>query len=113
MKTLSGRFRPTDQGDRTRHSLRVDILALRRELELLAEALRTDSTPISARAALDRAFFCLRAAERMWRGSRHPAALPKVVSELDDARRALQESLDALARRRVEASSTPRCVASA
>ena len=78
--------------------MRVDILALRRELELLAEALRTGSTPISARAALDRAFFCLRAAERTWRGSRDPAELLHVVIEHDDARSALQESLDALAR---------------
>jgi hypothetical protein len=105
MESGSGRFRRADQLERTRRSLRADILALRHELELLAEVLRTGPTPISARAALERAFFCLRAAERTWRGSRDPADLPKVVNELDDARRALQASLDALSRRSARAGS--------
>ncbi len=105
MESGSGRFRRTDQLYRARRSLRAEILGLRRELELLAEVLRTGPTPISARAALDHAFFCLRAAERTWRGSRDPAELPKVVTELEDSRRALQESLDALARRVTRAGS--------
>jgi hypothetical protein len=98
MESASGRFRRADQLERARHSPRVDILALRRELELLAEVLRTGPTPICARAELDRGFFHLRAAERTSRGARDPADLPKVVAELDDARAALLESLDALAR---------------
>ncbi len=99
MESGRGRFRRTDQLERARRSLRAEILALRHELELLAEVLRTGPTPISARAALDHAFFCLRAAERTWRGSRDPVDMPAIVAELDDARGALQESLDALARR--------------
>jgi hypothetical protein len=99
MESGSGRFRRTDQLDRARRSLRTEVLGLRHELELLAEVLRTGPTPISARAALDHAFFCLRAAERTWRGSRDPADLPAVVAALEDSRAALQEALDALARR--------------
>jgi hypothetical protein len=97
MESGSGRFRRADQLESAR--LRVDILALRRELELLAEVMRTGPTPLSACAELDRAFFCLRAAERTWRGARDPAELRQVVTHLDDARRALQESLEALTRR--------------
>jgi hypothetical protein len=103
MESGSGRFRRVDQLERARRSLRADILALRRELELLAEVLRTGPTPIAARAELERAFFCLRAAERTWRGSRDPADLPQIVTELDDARGALQDSLDAVARRSARA----------
>jgi hypothetical protein len=98
MESGSGRFRRTDQLDRARRSLRADILAQRRELELLDDVLRTGPTPISARAARDRAFFCLRVAERGWRGSRDPADLPAVVTSLEDSRAALEDSLDALAR---------------
>ena len=99
MESGGGRFRRTDQLDRARRSLRTEILGLRHELELLAEVLRTGPTPISARAALDHAFFCLRASERTWRSSRDPAELPGVVAALEDSRAALQESLDSLARR--------------
>ena len=106
MESGSGRFRRADQLERARRSLRADILALRRELELLAEVLRTGPTPISARAALDQAFFCLRAAERTWRGvarSRRPAEGRQPSSRTPAG--ALQESLDALARRAARAGS--------
>jgi hypothetical protein len=99
MESGSGRFRRTDQLARARRSLRADILALRRELEMLDDVLRAGPTPISARAARDRSLHSLRVAELGWRGSRDPADLPTVVSALEDARTALQESLDALARR--------------
>ena len=50
MESGRGRFRRADQLERARRSLRADILALRRELELLAEVLRTGPTPVAARA---------------------------------------------------------------
>ncbi len=105
MESGSGRFRRRNQIEQARRGLRSEILALRRELELLEEVLRAGPTPISARAALDHAFFCLRAAERAWRGSRDPGHLPKVDTELVEAREALRACLDALTRRAARAGS--------
>jgi hypothetical protein len=99
MESAGRRFRRADQLERARRSLRADILAQRRELELLDDVLRAGPTPISARAARDHAFYSVRAAERGWRASRDPADLPAVVSALEDSRSALEQSLEALARR--------------
>jgi hypothetical protein len=99
MESGSGRFRRRDQAQQIRRRLRADILALRQELELLDEALRAGPTPISARAALDHALAALRRAERAWHESRAPLDLPEVDRQLEEAREALQASLDALARR--------------
>ena len=98
MEAGGGRFRRADQLERARRSLRADILALRHELELLDDVLRTGPTPISARAARDRALYSVRVAERAWRGSRDPADLPAVITALEEARQALAESLESLAR---------------
>jgi hypothetical protein len=73
---------------------------VRLELELLDEVLRAGPTPISARAALDRAFFHLRAAERAWRASREPGDLLAVVESLAASREAVEASLEAQERRR-------------
>jgi nucleotide-binding universal stress UspA family protein len=105
MEVGSGRFRRADQLEQARRSLRADILALRRELELLDEVLRTGPAPISARAARDHALYSVRSAERSWRGSRDPSDLPSVVTALEESREALEESLEALARRAGSASS--------
>jgi len=100
MEPGRGRFRRADEADAARRGLRAEILGLRRELELLDEVLRAGPTAISARAALDRAFFHLRAAERAWRASREPGDLLAVVASLGDSRDALEASLEAQARRR-------------
>jgi hypothetical protein len=105
MESGSGRFRRSDQLEQARRSLRAEILALRHELELLDDVLRTGPTPIAARAARDHALSCVRAAERAWRGSRDPSDLPAVITALENARTALQESLDSLARRTLRARS--------
>ena len=105
MESGSGRFRRRDQIEQARRGLRSEILALRHELELLEEVLRAGPTPISARAALDHAFFCLRAAERAWRRSRAPAELPIVDTQLRESREALRACLDALSRRAARAGS--------
>ena len=95
-----GRFRRPDEAEAARRALRAEILGQRRELELLDEVLRAGPTSISARAALDRAFFHLRAAERAWRASREPGDLLTVVDNLAAAREALEASLEAQQRRR-------------
>jgi hypothetical protein len=99
MESGRGRFQRAGEADKTRRGLRAELLALRRELELLDEVLRTGPTPISARAGLDHSFYSLRAAERAFRESRQPADLLVVVKQLEDARDALGAALDALARR--------------
>jgi hypothetical protein len=103
MESGRGRFRRADEAEETRRGLRAEILALRRELELLDEVLQAGPTPISARAALDRSFFALRAAERAWRDSRLPSDLLAVVNQLGVAREALGAALEALARSRARA----------
>ena len=105
MESGSGRFRRRNQIEQARRGLRAEILALRHELELLEEVLRAGPTPISARAARDRSLHSLREAELGWRGSRAPTDLSTVVSALEDARSALQDSLDALSRRAARAGS--------
>jgi hypothetical protein len=66
---------------------------------LLDEVLNAGPTPISARAALERSFSFLRAAERAWRESRRPSDLMTVVRRLEGARAALDEALESLRRR--------------
>jgi len=78
---------------RSRRGLRGEVLALRHELELLDEALRTGPTSGSARVALDYAFTHLRAAERAWQEVRRPADLDLVVAQIDAARDALDASV--------------------
>ena len=94
-----GRFRRPDQADEARRGLRSEILAQRRELELLAEALRSGPAPISAQAALDRSFVALRAAERAWLEARRPSDLLEVITRLEASREALAASLQAVGRR--------------
>src|SRR4051794_27454682 len=99
MESGRGRFRRAEQGEDARRQVRSELLGLRRELELLDEVLNAGPTPISARAALDRAFFALRAAERAWRDSRLPTDLMAVVRHLQGTRAALDDPLGPLARR--------------
>jgi hypothetical protein len=98
MESGRGRFQRAGEAEQTRRGLRSELLATRRELELLDEVLRAGPAPISARAGLDHSFFSLRAAERAWRESRQPGDLLVVVKQLEDARDALGAALDALAR---------------
>ena len=93
MNTTAGRFSRTHRFVRLRRGLRGEVLALRHELELLDEALRTGPTPGSARVALDYAFTHLRAAERAWQEVRRPPDLDLVVAQIDAARDALDASV--------------------
>src|SRR3954447_16724762 len=99
MEPGRGRFRRAEHGEGARRRLRSEILGLRRELELLDEVLNAGPTPLSARAALDRAFFSLRSGERAWRESRMPPDLMPVVRRLDATRTALDDALESLRRR--------------
>jgi hypothetical protein len=96
METRTGRFRRTQQFTQTWRGLRGEILALRFELELLAEALGT--APETSRLALDDAFTHLRAAEHAWQEMCRPTDLAAVVTQIDAARDALEASLAARGR---------------
>jgi hypothetical protein len=103
MECGRGRFRRLERGEDARRELRSEILGLRRELELLDEVLNAGPTPIAARAALERSFSFLRAAERAWRESRRPSDLMTVVRRLEGARAALDDALESLRRRAARA----------
>ena len=103
MESGRGRFRRGDEMGDARRELRSEIRGLRRELELLDDVLDAGPTPLSARAALDHAFFNLRGAEREWRSSREHADLHAVVRQLEGTRDALEASLEALRRRAARA----------
>jgi hypothetical protein len=93
METGRGRFRRADQADDARRDLRADVLALRNELELLDEALRSGAARWSGRAPLGPSFTALRAAERAWREARGPGDLLGVATQLEAARAALEATL--------------------
>src|SRR3954451_4718314 len=98
MESGRGRFRRLERGEDARRELRSEVLALRRELELLDEVLNAGPTPISARAALERSFSFLRAAERAWRESLRPSDLMTVVRRPEPARPSLDVALSSLRR---------------
>src|SRR3954451_15767835 len=103
MESGRGRFRRLERGEDARRELRSEILGLRRELELLDEVLNAGPTPLSARAALERSFSFLRAAERARRESRGPTDRMTVVRRLEGARAALDDALESLRRRAARA----------
>ena len=96
--TAGNRFRRHDQFAQARRGLRGEILALRYELELLDQALRAGSAPISARVSLAQAFTHLRAAQHAWQVVRQPADMLMIISRVDNARDALEASVAARAR---------------
>ena len=71
------------------------MLALRHELELLDEALRSGPAPApaSARVALDYAFTHLRAAEHAWQEGRRTTDLDVVIARVDASRDALEAAV--------------------
>jgi hypothetical protein len=100
METKTGRFRHTHQFVTTRRGVRGELLALRFELELLDEALRTGPAPDVARVALDYAFTHLRAGERTWQTARGPADLRLIITQIDASRDALEAAVAARAGKR-------------
>jgi len=100
METKRGRFQRTHDFTQTQRGVRGELLALRHELEVLDDDMRTGSAPPSARVALDYAFTHLRAAEQAWQRGRRFGDLELIVVQIDASRDALEACVAVRAGRR-------------